>query len=129
VTPGAAAKASLNRASSRRDWARSQVSYPWPGRSGVSTPWRPEPTDVAKSGDELWVGVKCQTNLDIAGSPRNSFGVSAGGSVAEVEHRIGKRAYRLSTRTELRMPPLYTPVVGQWGMSLAVERETAQTAS
>jgi hypothetical protein len=28
---------------------------------------------VAKSSDELWVGVKGQSNLVIAGSPRNAF--------------------------------------------------------
>ena len=28
---------------------------------------------VAKSSDELWVGVKGQSNLVIAGSPRNVF--------------------------------------------------------
>ena len=27
--------------------------------------------DVEKSWDELWVGVKGQSNLEIAGSPRN----------------------------------------------------------
>ncbi len=28
---------------------------------------------VAKGSDDVWVGVKCQTNLEIAGSPRNAF--------------------------------------------------------
>ena len=31
---------------------------------------------VAKCSDELWIGVKCQTNLEIAGSRRNSFRAS-----------------------------------------------------
>ena len=31
---------------------------------------------VAKGSDELWIGVKCQTNLEIAGSRRNNFRVS-----------------------------------------------------
>ena len=35
--------------------------------------WRNEPTDVEKSADELWVGVKCQSNQELAGSPRNAF--------------------------------------------------------
>ena len=26
--------------------------------------------------DELWIGVKCQSNTEIAGSPRNSFRAS-----------------------------------------------------
>ena len=33
---------------------------------------------VAKCSDELWIGVKCQTNLEIAGSRRNSFRASVG---------------------------------------------------
>jgi hypothetical protein len=32
------------------------------------------------------MGVKGQSNLEIAGSPRNSFRVSLAASVAEVEH-------------------------------------------
>ena len=28
--------------------------------------------------DELWVGVKCQSNTEIAGSPRNAFRGSLG---------------------------------------------------
>jgi hypothetical protein len=31
---------------------------------------------VEKCSDELWVGVKGQSNLEIAGSPRNSFRAS-----------------------------------------------------
>ena len=37
------------------------------------TNWRTEPTVVEKAVDELWVGVKGQTNLEIAGSLRNIF--------------------------------------------------------
>ena len=32
--------------------------------------------EVENSSDELWVGVKGQSNLEIAGSPRNSFRAS-----------------------------------------------------
>ena len=32
--------------------------------------------DVEKSFDDLWIGVKGQSNLVIAGSPRNSFRAS-----------------------------------------------------
>jgi hypothetical protein len=28
---------------------------------------------IANGRDDLWVGVKCQANLEIAGSPRNVF--------------------------------------------------------
>ena len=40
--------------------------------------WRTEPTFVAMTGDEVWLAVKFQTNLEIAGSPRNSFRTSVG---------------------------------------------------
>ena len=41
---------------------------------------------VEKVSDELWLGVKDQTNLEIAGSPRNSFWASLVCFVMEVEH-------------------------------------------
>ena len=41
---------------------------------------------VEKLWDELWIGVKCQSNTEIAGCPRNSFRASL-----EVES-IGGRA-------------------------------------
>ena len=31
---------------------------------------------VSKGSDDLWIGVKCQSNPEIAGSPRNSFRAS-----------------------------------------------------
>ncbi len=37
------------------------------------TNWRTAPTVVEKAVEELWVGVKGQTNLEIAGSLRNIF--------------------------------------------------------
>ena len=39
----------------------------------VKTTWRSEPVLVENSLDELRVGVKGQSNLEIAGSPRNIF--------------------------------------------------------
>ena len=38
--------------------------------------WRTAPGHAAKCLDELWLAVKCQSNLEIAGSPRNSFRAS-----------------------------------------------------
>jgi hypothetical protein len=35
--------------------------------------WRFEPVTVEKVWDDLWIGVKGQSNLVIAGSPRNLF--------------------------------------------------------
>jgi len=37
-------------------------------------------------GDDLWIGVKGQSNSAIAGSPRNSFWASVVRSVLGVEH-------------------------------------------
>ena len=41
---------------------------------------------VEKLSDEMWVGVKFQSNAEIAGSPRNSFRASVVERVMEVEH-------------------------------------------
>ena len=41
---------------------------------------------VEKGWDEVWVAVKFQTNLEIAGSLRNSFRASLIISILEVEH-------------------------------------------
>ena len=40
--------------------------------------WRTEPVDVEKSLDDLWVGVKGQSNREIARTPRNAFRSSVG---------------------------------------------------
>jgi hypothetical protein len=38
--------------------------------------WKSEPGSVENGLDELWLGVKGQSNSVIAGSPRNSFWTS-----------------------------------------------------
>ena len=38
--------------------------------------WRSEPVSVEKDLDELWIGVKGQSNLEISCSLRNNFRVS-----------------------------------------------------
>ena len=63
---------------------------------------------VKKCSDELWVAVKFQTNLEIAGSLRNSFRASLG-----VENRGGRALFGLGARLgllnsdKLRMPQIY----------------------
>ena len=54
----------------------------------VST-WRTEPISVEKLPDELWVGVKGQSNWEIARTPRNAFRCSLKYSVIEVELLVG----------------------------------------
>ena len=41
---------------------------------------------VEKTWDELCIGVKCQSNAEIAGSPRNSFRASLVKDLPEVKH-------------------------------------------
>ena len=66
--------------------------------------WRTEPVDVEKSLDELWVGVKGQSNREIARTPRNAFRCSL-----EVEFHRGRATdrarglHRLPTPDKLRM--------------------------
>jgi hypothetical protein len=42
--------------------------------------------NVEKFSDELWLGVKCQSNPELAGSPRNALRCSVDFSLLEVEH-------------------------------------------
>ena len=63
---GGAAKASLNR-------ARELLAVdPKPGDLAMDR-LKTEPTPVEKVGDDLWLGVKGQSNREIAGSPRKLF--------------------------------------------------------
>ena len=39
----------------------------------MKTRGRPEPLYVVMCSDDLWLGVICQTNLEIAGSPRKVY--------------------------------------------------------
>ena len=58
--------------------------------------WRSEPTSVENGGDELWVGVKGQSNFVIAGSPRNAFRCSVACFLPEVEHWIADGPYKVT---------------------------------
>lgn len=50
------------------------------------TMWRPELVPVEIGLDELWIGVKGQSNLEISCSLRNNFRVSLGNNNRGVEH-------------------------------------------
>ena len=82
---------------------------------------------VEKGLDELWIGVKFQSNTEIAGSPRNSFRASV-----VVKSDGGRALNRLGgvKLTEPYQTPnaihLYT-AVRLCEISLIVKRETAQT--
>ena len=51
---------------------------------------------VEKALDELWIGVKGQSNLEISCSLRNNFRVNLCKTDLGVEHWIHKGAYRLT---------------------------------
>lgn len=56
----------------------------------------------------MWVAVKFQTNLEIAGSLRNSFRASLGLRIMEVEPLFGLGArLGLLNSDKLRMPLIY----------------------
>ena len=48
------------------------------------------------TGDELWLAVKFQTNLEIAGSPRNSFRASVGNEFNGGKALIGLGGVKLT---------------------------------
>jgi hypothetical protein len=56
--------------------------------------WRTELVNVEKFLDELWIGVKGQSNLVISCSLRNNFRVSLGIGALGVEHWIHAGDYR-----------------------------------
>ncbi len=71
----------------------------------IVSAWRTEPVHVEKCLDDVWVGVKGQSNQEIARTPRNAFRCSVG-----VEYHGGRATnrarglHRLPTPDELRMP-------------------------
>ena len=81
------------------------------------------------TGDEVWLAVKFQSNLEIAGSLRNSFRASV-----ENEFLGGKALNELGGASllnsiKLRMPKKCFSAVRLCEISLIVKRETAQTHS
>ena len=59
--------------------------------------------NVEKFSDDLWLGIKGQSNLEIAGSPRNSFRASLKRLLAGVERRFrleGCITYSAQTNSE-----------------------------
>ena len=91
--------------------------------------WRTEPTRVENLGDELWVGVKGQSNSVIAGSPRNAFRCSVAWSRVEVELLDGRWALWVTDVSQTPNAIRCSAAVRLRGISFVVERETAQIIS
>ena len=82
---------------------------------------------IANRSDELWVGVKCQSNAEIAGSPRNALRCSPGFEAAGGRALLlcgGFTAYQATANSECVQP---IPGVRRAAQTLYVERETTQT--
>ena len=81
------------------------------------------------TGDELWIAVKFQSNLEIAGSPRNSFRASVGNEFpgGKALNELGGAS--LLNSIKLRMADNEILGVTLREISFVVERETAQTHS
>jgi len=111
---GGAAKASLNRSFIARG-GRRETRGSTHGQVEVSivSTWRTEPVHVEKCLDDLWVGVKGQSNREIARTARNAFRCSVdlechGGRATDRARGL----HRLPTPDKLRIP---WHVYQQWG--------------
>ena len=83
---------------------------------------------LENGSDELWVEVKCQSNLEIAGSPRNRFRASLESMACGGRALDGLGAFTaLLNPTKLRMPVADIPGVRRRGISFVVKRKTVQT--
>ena len=85
---------------------------------------------VAKGSDDLWVGVKCQSNVEIAGSPRNALRCSPGANSAGGGRALlgcgGFTAYQAPANSECLQQ---RPGVRRRVRTSVVKRETTQTSS
>ena len=84
---------------------------------------------VAKGSDELWVGMKYQSNVEIAGSPRNASRCSRcfdGRGGRALMGRGGREPYQLPSNCEYRGR---AQRVRRWVRTFIVERETTQIIS
>jgi hypothetical protein len=84
---------------------------------------------VTKGSDELWVGVKCQSNVEIARSPRNVLRYSRALTPPEVEHCCCAGASPLTKRRQTPNAGARAARVRRRVRTSVVERETTQTAS
>jgi hypothetical protein len=84
---------------------------------------------VTNRSDDLWVVVKCLSNVEIARSPRNALRCSRGSAAAGGRALLlcgGFTAYQATANSECQQP---TPRVRRRVRTSVVERETTQTAS
>jgi hypothetical protein len=80
-------------------------------------------------GDDLWVGVKGQSNSVIAGSPRNAFRCSVAWCFPEVEHWMADGPDKVTDVSQTPNAGKLSAAVRLRGISSVVERETARITS
>ena len=81
---------------------------------------------VEKALDELWIGVKGQSNLEISCSLRNNFRVSLGKKTTR-GRALNSRGGRTYLPKEIKLRILVDiPGDRLWGISFIVKRGTAQ---
>ena len=91
--------------------------------------WRTEPPSVEKGLDDLWMGVKGQSNREIARTPRNAFRSSLKFSIIEVEPLFGLGGFTAyQTQANSEYYNIYLGVRHRVLRSCA-KRETTQTTS
>ncbi len=83
---------------------------------------------VTKGRDDLRVGVKCQSNPEIAGSPRNAFRCSLGLGHTGGSALTWRGGFPLTDPNQTTNAGVGVAGVRLWELSSMVERETAQTA-
>ena len=81
------------------------------------------------TGVDVWLAVKFQTNLEIAGAPRNSFRASVGNEFNGGKALNGLGGASLLNPIKLRMPYKCSPAVRLRVIRSVVKRETAQIYS
>ena len=83
---------------------------------------------VEKLWDELCIGVKCQSNVEIAGSPRNSFRASLGRKDADGRALVGQGSVKLTDPSQTANGCIRYPGVRVRVIRPVLKRETAQIA-
>ncbi len=83
---------------------------------------------VTKGRDDLRVAVKCQTNPEIAGSPRNVFRYSLARGHHGGSALTRRGGFPLTDPYQTPNAVVENAGVRLWELSSMVERETAQTA-
>ena len=83
--------------------------------------------NVEKFWDDLWIGVKGQSNLDIAGSPRNLFRLSLGRIPWGVEHWMDEGVARSTDSNQTPNTQEKYPGDTRRVLTSVVKRETTLT--